>query len=196
VSAARRKTAAAMRARGMTYGHIAAELGVGTGTVARWLNPEIEEASRAKAREWKARHRTVCPRCGATVGYENAGEICVACKLDDRYGERNQRILAAWRAGDLARDIAEREGMATTDVLSRLSDWRRRGVYGDVPLRKRRKREAWDYVRLRWNRDGATAAEIAAELGTNGANVTQMIRAMRDAGVYVERRLPSRRVAA
>jgi biotin operon repressor len=192
----RRKRAAALRKRGLSYTEIAAALGVSKTTVYAWLNPAYAAYQRAGSREAKCARKTECPRCGALVSYDRAGEFCVACKHDERYGERNQRILKAWRAGDLARSIADREGLSTTALLSLLDYWRQRGIYEDVPLRTRRRREAWDYIQRRWNEDGATGPEIAAELGTTGANVTEMIAGMRRAGIYVERRSPSRRAAA
>jgi transposase len=184
----RRKKAATLRERGLSYREIADMLGIGYATVYCWLNPGYADRQRAGSRKAKRVRKTACSRCGALVSYDRAGELCAACKHDERYGERNQRILKAWRAGELTRSIAEREGLSTTTLLSLLDHWRQHGTYEDVPLRTRRRREAWDYIQRRWNEDGATGPEIAAELGTTGANVTEMIAGMRRAGIYVERR--------
>lgn len=161
----------------------------------RRQDAEARERDRAWSLAWKQRQKTPCPNCGASVDYTRSGELCVECKHEADYGERNRRIVEAWNRGENTAQIAEREGMTQGAVLASIDVWRRVQGRDDIARRRRRHHEAWDYIQRRWNDDGATLAELAVELETSVANVGMMIKSMRDAGVDVKRRLPRRSAA-
>jgi DNA-binding MarR family transcriptional regulator len=180
-----RAAAAKLHANGKTYTQIGAELNVSAQTAYRWLNPEYAARNREASRAAKERRRTKCPHCGQPVSYDRPNEPCLTCTRDQDYGERTRRIADAWNQGDLARVIAEREGMTLHGVLSLTAYLRNHGQY-DIARRHRSRRELWDHIARRRNDDHAKSREIADELGTTPANINSMIRAMRKAGIHVE----------
>jgi hypothetical protein len=78
--------------------------------------------------------------------------------------------------------------MTTTAVHGLVDSYRRR--YGmPLLLHRLRNRTHWEYIRRRWNMEGASAAEIAEELGyPHRCHVQEQITRMRERGMYLERR--------
>lgn len=185
--------AIALRAEGWKLREIAGEFGVSLQAIHEW----VTDPDGAKRGARKARYRGSCERCGGpTDGSDGPGKAskrCLACE-QTRNAERNARIVAAWEAGDTLAVIAEREGMTVSGVGTWINLARQRDGMS-IPLHRRRNRELWPYIQLRWNLDGATGSEIAAEVGTSRENIWMMIQAMRNAGWHVKRRAESERAA-
>lgn len=169
-----------LRAEGMIYQDIAAELGVARSTVAQWF----VDPDGSKSRERKKRYAGTCEGCGGPTdgsnGHAKASERCQACR-DSRYAERNARLVELWEAGVPTPEIASRLGMTEVAVRSWVDRARHRcGM--DISLRKRRHRELWPDIERLWN-EGLTGPEIAQRLGITEGNFYFMVQTMRAKGV-------------
>ena len=99
---------------------ISRRLGVSRSTIARWTHPEYHEKQRQSARDYKARHRGSCARCGQSTWI---GSIhCKACanelQRQSKYWTK-ERVLAAIR-----RWADEHDGKPPSAL-----DWVRSGDY-------------------------------------------------------------------
>ena len=111
------------RARGALMRDIAAELGVSTTTIARWLDPTQAERMRERSRQAKLARRVPCQRCGQPLGYQRTEGICRPCSIGDAHA-RIDRVAALYGDGLDLPDIARRVGLAETYVsilLARLA---------------------------------------------------------------------------
>jgi DNA-binding CsgD family transcriptional regulator len=181
--------AATLRAEGQTYHEIANALGVSTTTVYSWLNPEYAERQRRSSREAKRRRQIArCRDCGSPLAYDRQeNDRCGECQVEHDFGDRRDRILAAYNRGERAEEIAAREGMTATAVSSCVVDWRARGRH--VALRIRPDRDKWPEIERLW-RDGKTQREIGREVGLSADLVGSRIQAMRRAGIDLPFRRP------
>lgn len=134
-----RALAAELRAAGTSYKGIAAQLGVGLGTVHRWLKPDTAERDRRKASEWKARnpernkaitrafHRSgMCPECGGTMFVYS--DMCRACRRS-QWEDYLAIVAIAYIAGDGWREMADHFGKGSTGAISALV-FHARSLYG------------------------------------------------------------------
>lgn len=149
---------------------IAAELGVSTTTVARWLDPSRAQRMRERSREAKLARRVPCERCGRPLGYQRGAGVCRQCSSADAHA-RIDRVGALYAAGLDAPEIAREVGLAEGYVsilltrLARDGRIRLRHVPRDRASAREREREI---VSLRSN--GLTRREIARRVGlTPGA---------------------------
>lgn len=117
-----RERAAVLREAGLGYNDIARYLGVGIGTVYRWINPEHEKHQRAVSLAWKDRNREAnrardrqhlqdikdpCPNCGTLKSHNRAQ--CLGCFT---VTAEVRRTLAEgmWADGWLIREINDALG--------------------------------------------------------------------------------------
>ena len=149
------------RAQGALLREIAAELGVSTTTVARWLDPARAQQMRERSREAKLARRVPCERCGRPIGYRRAAGVCRQCSTADAH-TRIDRVGAFYAAGLDAPGIAREVGLAegyVSILLTRLArdqpGVRLRHVPRDGASTREREREI---VPLR--SDGLTRREI------------------------------------
>jgi DNA-binding CsgD family transcriptional regulator len=177
--------AADLRAQGLSGLRIAAQLGISRSYAYELINDPAGEQGRQR----KERYGGICTECGARTSYVTGGPAtkCLEC-TQSRHAERNERIFEAWERGESSPAIAAREGMTATAVLGLVDNYRRR--YGmPLSLHRVRNRTHWEYIRRRWNVDGATQAEIAEELGySDPGHVSEQITTMRKRGMYLEHR--------
>lgn len=105
-----------LREQGATYERIAADLGVGTTTVQRWVKPDFAARQRAASRAWKDAHREQnrerdrlraadpdqrgrCEACGGLMGVGTRDDgVCDGCRASQAEARR-ERIAAMWTAG-------------------------------------------------------------------------------------------------
>jgi DNA-binding CsgD family transcriptional regulator len=136
-----------LRARGLTYREIGAQLGVTKGCLAKWLHPDRARAwnqhdndrrSVAK-RAWENAHdRGQCP-CGAVMGVgarRHGYKVCRDCCAEMAHVERAWRmqpVYEMWHAGLSLREIAAQLGMAPGTVSFHVSTMRSEGW--DMPHR-------------------------------------------------------------
>ena len=137
--------AAHLRADGWTYQQIGAEFGVTHSCVMKWLNPErtrewqkhdtANPATRARKRAWDAGPgRGICAECGGPMGKNSASRNrsrCWEC-WQARVEANRAAIVAGYRTGTPAPQIAEQTGILVATVRSEAYRMRRRGV--DVPF--------------------------------------------------------------
>jgi transposase-like protein len=133
----RMERARELRALGRSYSEIALELGVGVGTVHRWVNPESAERCRRKAREWKAAHpdevRALelarrdasgeCLLCGSAC----LGEACRGC-IGELAARRQALAIEMWNEGADVASIATRAGFTPGTLKVRIIQWRKEGL--------------------------------------------------------------------
>jgi transposase len=136
----RMERARELRALGRSYSEIALELGVGVGTVHRWVNPESAERCRRKAREWKAAHpdevRALelarrdasgeCLLCGSAC----LGEACRGC-IGELAARRQALAIEMWNEGADVASIATRAGF-TPGTRGKLCEKRYRAAHRPV----------------------------------------------------------------
>jgi len=177
--------AADLRAQGLSGLRIAAQLGISKTYAYELINDPTGEQGRQR----KEQYGGTCAECGARTSYVTGGvsDRCFDCARSEN-AERNERIFEAWESGETASVIAAREDMTASAVAGLVDSYRRR--YGmPLSLHRVRNRTHWEYIRRRWNVDGATLAEIAEELGyPDPGHVSEQIRRMRKRGMYLERR--------
>ena len=76
-----REQAAQLRDQGLNYREIAERVGVSKTTICRWLNPDIDERSRAACRAVKERYVGECELCGGpTNGCNGPGTAAAVCR--------------------------------------------------------------------------------------------------------------------
>lgn len=109
-----RERAKQMREGGALVKTIASELGVPKPTVIRWLNPELEQRERERARKRKFEEKKRCPSCGKKMA--NTAQLCLACYRSSQRHWTRERVIEALRAW------AAENGRAPI-----FSDWERSG---------------------------------------------------------------------
>jgi transposase len=172
-----------LRERGVHYNEIAAELGVATSTIYRWVNPESAEQHRRTSRRAKARRRAPCARCGRRASYEKApGALCHDCELDVKNATVYETIAELWRAGRTYAEIAAVIGVEPDHHIDRMRrrGWNleRRMLPTDAGAVRARER-----MILALRARGVPNREIAARIGTSLESFHQMLHRMRQAGV-------------
>lgn len=133
-----------LRGSGLTYREIGEQLGVSTGTVYRWLNPERvapyrngrainPERARALDKRYsrEKRYYVDCPQCGNKMHQDSS--LCEGCRADD-VDRRARRIEAWWAEGKLMREIADLLGWSRGRLSMEFSRLRAKG-YG-LPYRR------------------------------------------------------------
>jgi transposase len=177
--------AADLRVQGLSGRRIAAQLGISQSYAYELINDPAGEQGRQR----KKQQGGTCMECGARTSYVTGGAAskCLDCARSE-HAERNERIFEAWERGETGPVIAAREGMTTTAVQGLVDTYRRR--YGmPLSLHRLRNRTHWEYIRRRWNVDGASAVEIAEELGyPHRCHVQEQIKTMRARGMHLEHR--------
>ena len=175
--------ARARRAQHVTLSEIAAELGVSTTTVARWIDPDQAERDRERSRQSKLARRVPCERCGRPLSYQRTDGVCRRCTIDDAHA-RIDRVAALYADGletsDIARQVALAEGYVAI-LLTRLARAGRielRHVPHDRGSTRERERQI---VSLR--REGLPRREIAARVGLTPGALGVVIARMRARGL-------------
>lgn len=105
-----------LRKQGLRIKIIAADLGVPQPTVSRWLNPEMEERERRRARKLKFSKGKKCAYC-KTRRSSNNSRLCRRCYL-----ERGQKVWTAERIVKAIQDWAIEHGHPPA-----YQDWQRSG---------------------------------------------------------------------
>ena len=174
--------ARARRAKGVLLRDIAAELGVSTTTIARWVDPVQAQRMRERSRQAKLARRIPCERCGRSLGYQRSGGICRRCISDDVHS-RIERVAVLYAGGLEAQEIASEVGLAPGYVallLTRLAQTGRitlRYVPRDRASARERERQI---TSLR--RDGVSRGEIAHRVGLTPGSLGVVIARMRAQG--------------
>jgi transposase len=158
------------RAQRAPLTEIAAELGVSTTTVARWVDPDQARRDRERSRQAKLARRVPCERCGRPLSYQRPGGVCRHCAIDDAHA-RIDKVAALYREGLDAPEIARKVELAEGYVaillsrLARAGTIRLRRVSRDRASTREREREI---ISLR--REGLSRRQIAGRVGlTPGA---------------------------
>lgn len=82
-----------LRTEGALIREIADQIGVPKTTVARWLNPTLEERERVKARKRKFGKKRTCPQCGRLRA--NTAALCQRCYREGQRYWTRERIIDA-----------------------------------------------------------------------------------------------------
>lgn len=113
--------AAQLRASGRTYREIAAEFGVATTTVIRWLDPDYAQREREHSNAAKERRRRPCPECGTPMSSDGAqprGHTVRLCRSCDRIRRTAERVWTRDAVIDAIRRYAVENGRPP-----RAKDW-------------------------------------------------------------------------
>jgi transposase len=171
--------ARACRAQGMLLRDIAAELGVSTTTVARWVDPAQAQRMRERSRQAKLARRVPCQRCGRPLGYQRTEGVCRSCLIGDAHARIDQ-VAALYGDGldlpDIARQVGLAEGYVSI-LLGRLARAGRlslRQVSRDRGSARERERQIADL-----RREGLSRREIARRVGLTPGSLGVVIARMR-----------------
>jgi DNA-binding MarR family transcriptional regulator len=171
------------RAQHATLTEIAAELGVSTTTVARWVDADQARRDRECSRQAKVARRIPCERCGRPLSYQRTGGVCRRCTIDDAHA-RIDRVAALYAGGlhppGIARQVDLAEGYVAI-LLSRLARAGRielRHVPRDRASTRERERQI---VLLR--REGLSRREIAGRVGLTPGALGVVLARMRARGI-------------
>ena len=162
---------------------IAAELGVSTTTVARWVDPARAQRMRERSREAKLARRVPCERCGRPLGYQRTDGVCRQCTIADAHA-RVDRVAELYAAGldapGIARDVGLAEGYVAI-LLTRLArDGRIRLRH--VP-RDRASTRARERAIVSLRGEGLSRREIARRVGITPGALGVVVARMRARGV-------------
>lgn len=153
---------------------------------------EIPPSKGGPPRKWcsercrKGQYAGTCEKCGKpTNGYDGPGSASSRCGdcylIDHTKTERNEKLVALWEEGASSAEIGRQLGMTANAVDSWVDMQRKRGrELSRRYLPRGEKVTRFEYIGRRL-RSGASAGEIAAEIGTTPDSVRNMIfRARRD----------------
>lgn len=138
-----------LRAAGLSYRAVAAELGITHPTVIKWLNPAVAARAAASARAWEERtreerrpqrtarqrraRRAAHGRCCARCERPCDGKLCRRC-FCERRSVRIALVHRLWMKGVATAEIARRMQTTRAAIGSLVQEGRRRGI--DFPRRR------------------------------------------------------------
>lgn len=88
-----RQLAEALAKQGLLHREIAAALNVPKPTISRWLNVELEERERGRARKLKYTEKKKCPNCGKRIS--NNAHLCLPCFNKEQKKWPRDRVIEA-----------------------------------------------------------------------------------------------------